>query len=161
MRVRRASTADVDRIAPLFDAYRVFYGQRSDVEAARAFLADRFERNESVVLVGVVSGSGSRSQQEEVAGFAQLYPSFSSVSMGPIVILNDLFVTPEWRSRGVGRLLIEETARHAAREGAIRVEIATQHTNTSARRLYETLGFVADTEFVHLSLTVAAGASFA
>ena len=90
----------------------------------------------------------------EIVGFAQNYRSFSSVSLGPIIILNDLFVAPAWRGRGVGQLLIEETARLAKTEGAVRVEIATQHTNTGAKRLYESLGFVADTEFVHLSRSV-------
>jgi len=142
--VRRASSADVDAVAPLFDAYRQFYSQPSDLDAARRFLAERSARDESVVLV---ANAG-----EGVVGFAQLYRSFSSVALGPIVILNDLFVVPPWRGSGVGRLLIEETARFAAGEGAIRVEIATQHTNEGARRLYEALGFIADTEFVHLSL---------
>lgn len=142
--VRRASSADVDAVAPLFDAYRQFYSQPSDPDAARRFLAERSARDESVVLVA--------SAGESVVGFAQLYRSFSSVSLGPIVILNDLFVAPSWRGGGVGRLLIQETARFAVGDGAIRVEIATQHTNEGARRLYEALGFIADTEFVHLSL---------
>jgi len=146
LHVRCATIEDVDRIAPLFDAYRQFYAQPSDLQAAHAFLADRLTRDESVVLVAEADG--------EIVGFAQNYRSFSSVSLGPIIILNDLFVAPTWRGRGVGQLLIEETARLAKTEGAVRVEIATQHTNTGAKRLYESLGFVADTEFVHLSRSV-------
>ena len=149
LRVRRAAAADVDRIAPLFDAYRAFYAQPSDLAAARAFLAERLQRGESEVLVAEAD--------DEIVAFAQNYRSFSSVSLGPIVILNDLFVVPAWRSRGAGRLLIEETARRARDEGAVRVEIATQNTNTGARRLYEAMGFVADTEFVHLGLTLEGG----
>jgi ribosomal protein S18 acetylase RimI-like enzyme len=151
VRVRRASLRDLDQVAPLFDAYRVFYRQTSDVDAARNFLRDRLTRNESVLLVA------EPAQSANPIGFAQLYRSFSSVSLGPIVILNDLYVAPEWRGAGVGRALIEETSRFAAGEGAIRVEIATEHNNAKALGLYRSLGFVVDTDFVHLSRAVAPG----
>lgn len=155
-RVHRATSDDVARVAPLFDAYRVFYGRPSDLDAARDFLTRRIERDESVVLVASAESAAGPDvavgAAEEVAGFAQLYRSFSSVSLGPIVILNDLYVEAPHRQAGVGRALVEAAAAYAAREGAIRLELATQRNNVRALGLYHALGFVRDTEFSHLSL---------
>jgi GNAT superfamily N-acetyltransferase len=144
--IRRAAPEDATTAAPLFDAYRRFYGMAPDVDAARAFLAERLARGESVVLLACAP--------EEPIGFAQLYPSFSSIALGAVMVLNDLFVAPGSRRAGVARQLVEAAASHAARAGAIRLELATQHTNAPARRLYASLGFVADTEFAHLSLAL-------
>lgn len=154
--VRRASAADIERVAPLFDAYRRFYGAWTDVEGAREFLEMRLARDESVVLVAHHEPE-PRAGEGDVVGFAQLFPSFSSLALAPTIILNDLFVAPAWRGLGAARRLIEETAALARSVGAVRVELATQHTNERARRLYLALGYVPDTEFVHMSLELAEG----
>jgi len=145
--VKRAGPGDLDAVAPLFDAYRQFYGQRSDLAAARAFLAERLARGESVIFVAVAS-------EGEALGFAQLYPSFSSVSLRRLWILNDLFVGPGVRRGGVGRRLLER-----AREWAIETEakgliLATAVTNTAAQALYESCGWRRDDEFQHYHLLV-------
>src|SRR5512133_197515 len=95
--VRRAVAADADTLAPLFDAYRTFYGKPADLDGARRFLAERLSRGESVVFLAFDGA--------EAVGFTQLYPSFSSASMARIFVLNDLFVAPAGRRRGVGAAL--------------------------------------------------------
>ena len=95
----RAELDDLDALAPLFDAYRQFYGEASDLPGARIFLGDRLKRGESVIFLAVVDRA--------VVGFTQLYPSFSSVSMKRLWVLNDLFVTPDARTSGAGRALLE------------------------------------------------------
>jgi len=72
--------------------------------------------------------------------------------MGPIVVLNDLFVLPSWRRSTVARSLIDETVRHGQRVGAIRIHLSTQTTNEPALRLYHSLDFSTDLEFTHMSL---------
>jgi ribosomal protein S18 acetylase RimI-like enzyme len=153
VRVRRATSADVDVVAPFFDAYRVFYGKASDLDAARRFLAARLQRRESVVLLAE-SGPSSVDNPRRALGFAQLYPSFSSVSLAPIVVLNDLFVAPKARRQGVAARLLDAAAAYARRSGAARLELATQRTNRPALALYRAKGFVADAEFAHLSLAL-------
>lgn len=148
--IRPATAVDAPRVAPLFDAYRQFYGRPSDPGAARAFLEERLARGESVVLVAFRTPEPGA----PAAGFAQLYPSFSSIALGRIVVLNDLFVAPEHRGAGVARALVQAAARAAREAGAVRLDLSTQHGNAPARRLYESLGFVADREFVHLSLAL-------
>ena len=69
--VQRATLADLDLIAPLFDAYRQFYQQAPDLALARAFLRKRLERDESVILLAL-------RPDRSAAGFTQLFPSFSS-----------------------------------------------------------------------------------
>jgi GNAT superfamily N-acetyltransferase len=154
--VRVATDDDVRAVAPLFDAYRRFYGCAEDPTAARDFLAMRRARGEATLLVAAEcrpdtpdTPDGARSA---LVGFAQLYPSFSSVSLAVISILNDLFVIPEWRRASVARQLVLAAAAHAAQHGACRLALSTQHANIPARRLYASLGFAPDLEFTHLSL---------
>jgi GNAT superfamily N-acetyltransferase len=137
----RAELDDLDVLAPLFDAYRRFYGQPSDLAGTRTFLADRFKRGESVIFLAVVDGA--------IVGFTQLYPSFSSVSMKRLWVLNDLFVTPDARKSGAGRALLERAERWAAETGAKGLTLSTQLTNLGAQRLYEACGWTKDDEFVH------------
>ena len=137
----RAELDDLDALVPLFDAYRRFYGQPSDLSSARTFLADRFKRGESVIFLAVVDGA--------IVGFTQLYPSFSSVSMKRLWVLNDLFVTPDARKSGAGRALLERAERWAAETGAKGLTLSTQITNLGAQRLYEACGWTKDEEFVH------------
>jgi GNAT superfamily N-acetyltransferase len=139
-RVRRATLVDLDRLVPLFDVYRQFYGQPSDLPIARQFLKDRFERNESVVLI-------AEDHDGAAIGFVQLYPTFSSILAAPMYLLSDLFVIPPARRRGVGTVLLNGAADTARAAGAARLELATAIANDPARRLYEKLGWKRDDEF--------------
>ena len=141
IRTIRAELNDLDALVPLFEAYRAFYGQVAEPERARAFLADRLTRGESVIFLAVIDGS--------VVGFTQLYPSYSSVSMSRLWILNDLFVATDRRGSGAGRALLERGERWAAETGAKGLILATQVTNAGAQRLYERYGWTRDDEFAH------------
>lgn len=139
MEIRRAALADLDVLAPLFDAYRRFYRQAGDLAGARRFLEDRLVRGESAVFLAFRGG--------RAIGFVQLYPSFSSGSMAKIVVLNDLFVDPEHRRCGVGAALIASAADYARDLGAVRMALSTELTNTAAQALYEKSGWERDTAF--------------
>ena len=141
----RAGRKEVDDVVPLFDGYRQFYGQRSDIAAARAFLDDRIERDESVIFLAYAS-------PREAAGFTQLYPSFSSVSLKPLWILNDLFVRSDIRRGGVGRALLERARRHAVETGAKGLVLNTGVTNKPAQALYESCGWRRDEDFFQYHL---------
>src|SRR3954466_9927654 len=96
--IRQATIADIEALSVLFDGYRQFYGRDSDVPAAKKFLIDRFGNGESVLFI---AHDGA-----EPVGFTQLYPSFSSVSLGRIYVLNDLFVSERGRRKGVASGLL-------------------------------------------------------
>jgi GNAT superfamily N-acetyltransferase len=147
MLVKRAALEDLEAVAPLFDAYRQFYGQRSDLAAARAFLAERLGRDESVVFIALAA-------EGDALGFTQLYPSFSSVSLKRLWVLNDLFVGPGARREGVGRRLLDRARDWAIETGAKGLILATAVTNGAAQSLYESCGWRRDDEYQHYYLFV-------
>jgi len=144
--IRQAVLADLDAVVTLFDAYRQFYDQASDVVAARNFLQARFEHGQSVVLLAESQG--------QAVGFTQLYPSFSSVSMARVLVLNDLFVAPTARRSGVAEALLTAAADHARQLGAVRLSLTTNVQNLPAQSLYESMGWARDQKFYayHLAL---------
>ena len=146
--IRQAVLADLDAVVTLFDGYRQFYGQASDAETARDFLQARFEHGQSVVLLAESQG--------QAVGFTQLYPSFSSVSMARVFVLNDLFVSPTARRLGVGEALLTAAVDHARQLGAVRLSLTTDVQNFSAQALYESMGWTRDQKYFayHLSLNL-------
>ncbi|RAP57376.1 GNAT family N-acetyltransferase [Oleiagrimonas sp. MCCC 1A03011] len=149
LRIRQGLLDDLDTLAPLFDAYRRFYEQPADLDAARRFLHERLALRESVIFVA----ERVETSDNQTLGFTQLYPGFSSVAAQRLWILNDLFVIPEARGQGVGRALLERAREHAGRTGACRMTLSTANDNTGAQRLYEDVGYLRDTD-VHYALPV-------
>jgi GNAT superfamily N-acetyltransferase len=144
MQVRLAHMDDLDEVTRLFDRYRIFYGQVSDIDAARKFIQMRFQQGDSTILIALDELRG--------VGFTQLYPSFSSVSMKRVWILNDLFVEETARCQGVGTQLMQVAESFARQTGAVRIALSTQMTNQRAQSLYESHGYVKDEVFYHYSL---------
>ena len=149
IQVRQATVADIELLAPLFDGYRQFYGQPSNIALARTFLLERFQHNQSIIFLAVLANGAA-------AGFTQLFPSFSSVSAVRIFVLNDLFVTPEARRCRVGVKLLEAAAIFGRAVGAVRLELSTAIDNDSAQALYASQGWVRDTKFFAYSLPLRA-----
>ncbi|SFS82592.1 GNAT family N-acetyltransferase [Paenibacillus sp. 453mf] len=146
--VLQATIHDLDDLVPLFDSYRVFYGQASDPEGAREFLFNRFNHAESVVFIGRAASDG------QVVGFAQLYPTFSSISMMRSWVLNDLYVVETHRREGIADLLLQQVKEFAAKTKAKGVALSTAPENKAAQTLYEKHGFVIDDEFYSYFLTL-------
>ena len=133
MNVRRATVEDVDAIASLFDLYRTFYEQPSDLALAHRFIGERLQQGESVIFLAEMDG--------KAVGFTQLFPSFSSVSATRIWILNDLYVDATARRQGVAQALLQAASEFARADGARRLELETDHGNDSAQALYRRLGW--------------------
>jgi len=137
--VRQAVLADLDEAAALFDQYRQFQGQRSDPAAARAFLSARFDHGESIVFIAAAD--------RQPLGFAQLYPSFSSVSLKRVFIVNDLFVGEAGRRRGVATRLLDALEAYAWSLDASRISLNVARPNATAQALYEARGWKQDDQF--------------
>ncbi|AVO40405.1 GNAT family N-acetyltransferase [Simplicispira suum] len=144
--VRQAALSDLDALAALFDRYRQFYGRGSDVDAAKAFLLARFNHGESVLFLAF--------DGDMPVGFAQLYPSFSSVSLARIFVLNDLFVDTSARKQGVAGKLIAAAVAFAKTVGAVRLSLSTEVGNKSAQALYEANGWKRDEAFLSYEFSV-------
>jgi ribosomal protein S18 acetylase RimI-like enzyme len=147
MSTRPATLQDPPAVALLFDAYRQFYQQPSDLPLATAFIQARLQNAGSVILVA--QGDGP-----QLLGFCQLYPSFCSVAAAPIYVLYDLFVAPGARKTGAGRLLLQAAEQHAASQGVVRMDLTTAKTNLAAQSVYEALGWVRDEVFFAYSKAV-------
>lgn len=131
--VRRATPDDAHRVAPLFDAYRRFYGQTPDLERARRFVASRLERDEATILLAELG--------DDAVGFTLLYPFWSSVGTGFVLVLNDLYVDASARRRGVATSLLEAAAAFGREQGALRLVLETAPDNHAAQALYRDLGW--------------------
>ena len=136
--VTRANNFDIDVVAELFDGYRQFYRKPQDINGAKAFITDRLTQNDSVIFLA--------KEGETALGFVQLYPIFTSVRMGKLWLLNDLFVSEMARKKGIGKLLMENAMSFSAESGAKGLMLQTEISNVNAQVLYENLGFVKDTE---------------
>jgi ribosomal protein S18 acetylase RimI-like enzyme len=137
--IRTATVADLDAVAPLFDLYRQFFAGKSELERSRAFLGERLERNESVVLAAF--------DGETCAGFLQLYPLFSSWYCKRQWFLSDLYVAEEFRGSRIGRKLVDscvDFAKHAESR-SILVEIPFSEPHLV--KFYKELGFAKDDVF--------------
>lgn len=137
--VRQATFSDLQELAELFDKYRVFQGKASDLSAARAFLRARFDHGESVVFIA--------HEHSAPLGFAQLFPSYSSISLARVFILNDLFVNENGRRKGVASRLLAAVEHYAWSHGAARVTLNVARDNGPGQTLYESQGWSQDAQF--------------
>lgn len=136
----KAGREHLEDLTVLFDQYRMFYGQSSDRKAGRNFLSNRLELEQSVIFMAV--------SEKEAVGFTQLYPSYSSVSMKSLYILNDLFVVPGARQQGIGKGLLRRAQAFCNEMNSKGLVLETA-TDNPARRLYESLGWKRDSHFLH------------
>jgi GNAT superfamily N-acetyltransferase len=136
----RADATHLDAVAALFDAYRGFYQQPSNLVQSRVFIAERMAASESAIFL-------AQDEHGEALGFVQLYPTFSSIDAHRTWLLSDLFTTPAARGRGVGRLLMNTARDFALATGAKGLVLETATDNFTAQGLYESLGYVRDSGY--------------
>lgn len=136
----KASDKHIQDLCPLFDLYRVFYGQKSDVQLAEHFLKNRLANNEAIVFLAYV--------ENKPAGFTLLYKTFSSVSVQPLYILNDLYVHKSYRKKGIGEALLNRAKELCIEEKHKGLALETDVDNP-AQKLYEKLGWKKDSHCFH------------
>ncbi len=131
--VRRANPSDLEDLSALFNGYREFYGQETDISGAYEFLSERMELNDSVIYAYEEDGM--------LTAFVQLYPLYSSIQMRNIWLLNDLFVSPTYRGKGISHELIHAAKDHARQTGACGLMLETHKSNSIGNTLYPAEGF--------------------
>ncbi len=136
----QATKEHISVLIPLLDKYRTFYNQNSDEQAARRFLENRMKNRDSVIFLAFYDSSP--------AGFTQLYSSFSSVSLKPIFILNDLYVYNEFRNKGIGKVLLNKAKEYCLLQECKGLALETG-INNPAQKLYESLGWRRNTATLH------------
>lgn len=153
MQIRRITTDDYQPVVELFDKYRVFYKQPSDLIIAENFIKERLDNNESVIFVAYAEAESELAP----AGFTQLYPLISSVRAKKNWLLNDLYVDAKFRKQGIGEALLKAAMDFAKAEGAAFVKLETAQDNYTAQSLYESVGFIRqppDTEYFSYKIAV-------
>ena len=141
MNITIAALTDLEADTEVFDLYRIFYNQPSDIHNAREFIKERLTNKDSVIFIAY--------EEENPVGFVQLYPSFSSVSMKRLWILNDLYVKETVRGKGYGEKLINTAIDYAVNTGAKGLLLETAEDNCSAQRLYEKIGFTKESNYFY------------
>jgi GNAT superfamily N-acetyltransferase len=141
VQIKKATVEDVKLIAPLFDAYRIFYNQSSDETAAAGFLHERLSKNESVIFIAFVNNVA--------AGFCQLFPIFSSVGLKRAWLLNDLYVSENARGQGIAVALLNQAKGFGIETDAGWLLLQTGADNHTAQSVYEKNGWKKVTDFFY------------
>lgn len=148
--IQKASISHLDELAILFARYREFYKGQLEAESSRAFIKDRLEQKDSTIFVAQLEDNDA----SNLVGFTQIYPTFSSISAQRSLILNDLYVDPKARRKGVAKKLMDAASDYAKSVAATGLSLSTQKENLSAQTLYESIGYQQDHDFFHYFLSV-------
>ncbi len=146
MNIRKANSKDLAQLSLLFDGYRQFYQQQENLTGATDFIQQRLQAQDSTIFVA--------EEGEQLLGFTQLYPSYSSVSMQRLWILNDLFVAKEARKKGVADRLRSQAKTFAEETGSKGLILETDLDNIPAQNLYNRLGYQRQDDTYHYFLAV-------
>ncbi|NQZ33301.1 MAG: GNAT family N-acetyltransferase [Oceanospirillaceae bacterium] len=143
MKIIQCTHSYLDLLVELVEDYRVFCGFARSLEASKAFLQKLISSQESVIFIAIDT------ETDKLMGFVNLYPSYSTLALQRIWILNDLGVSSVFRGKGVAKALIEKVQAFAKESGAIRIELKTGSENITAQGLYKSLNFIIDNDNVY------------
>ncbi|MBX9755606.1 MAG: GNAT family N-acetyltransferase [Pseudomonadaceae bacterium] len=146
MRIVQATLEHLDLLTPLFVKYREFYNAMPYPETSRSFLEKRLSRKESVIYLALAD------KDDTLLGFCQLYPSFSSLTLKRVWILNDIYVCEDARRQLVADGLMQQAKKMARETNAIRLRVSTSIHNDVAQKVYESIGFREDSQFKNYTL---------
>jgi len=131
--ISKAKKEDIAELSILFNYYRIYYKKNSDAEAAKIYLQQRIDNQESIIFIAAI--------KKQIVGFTQLYPLFSSLSLKRSWLLNDLYILEDYRGKGISKQLIEAAKQLAKRTDAAGIMLETEKTNSIGNFLYPSAGF--------------------
>lgn len=145
--LRAATVADVPVLLTLIGELAAFEGLHHEVEVTGPLLAKHlFGPGATARAIVAELGAGA------AAGFAVWYPTFSTFLGRPGAFLEDLYVRPQFRRRGVGRQLLAAAGRQATEAGCTRFEWRALKWNDTALKFYQSLGAETLSEWLTLRL---------
>jgi ribosomal protein S18 acetylase RimI-like enzyme len=143
MNIIKIDESYLDQLVELFEEYRAFCGFKPSPKYTKVFLKKLICNEESVIFIAVEPGT------DNVMGFINLYPCYSSLALRRLWILNDLGVSSHFRGKGVSKALIQKVKEFAKETNAVRIELKTERTNVKAISLYQSMNFVIDNDNVY------------
>lgn len=143
--IKRTDSTNLKDLEGLFVNYRGFYGcQYDESEDVSGFLED--------IILDCNKGSFFIAYLGDIAvGFAGCYFTYSSVLLKKIAIINDLFISDEYRSRGFGRSLIESAIANLKDDGFSKIRWCSQRDNLTAQALYDNMN-IDKSDWIHYDL---------
>lgn len=141
LEIASATIDDLEVLLPLVTAYRIFYEREPQLRREREFVERNLREKRSTIFLARDLESGS------VVGFTQIFQTYSTVWLGPSLILEDLFVAVEARSAGAATLLLERAESYAREIGAVGMFLETAIDNVAAQRVYERAGWTREGRF--------------
>ncbi len=136
--ISKVTASDLAELHPLVEQYRAFYKQPEN-DKTLGFLQERLKNQEAIAFIARVN--------REAVGFTLLYPTFSTVSLSNIWLLNDLYVAESARGNGIANELMDVAEAAAKSAGATRVFLRTANDNLPAQALYEGRNWIKDEVF--------------
>ncbi len=131
--IEAISKENIGEILPLIKGYQEFY---------KATEISETQNREFFSQFGLNSPYGCQFGYKEngkFIAFATLYFSFASTIASKVGVMNDLYVTPENRGKGIARKLIDHCLGYVKENGAVRLQWTTVPENTTAQKTYEKL----------------------
>jgi GNAT superfamily N-acetyltransferase len=128
----------IDKIVDIVIKYREFYKVTTqDILEVKNFMQERIENSESKIFIAINTNT------DEIIGFVQLYPLFSTVSLKRQWMLNDFYVLDTERKKGVGTKLMNVVFDYfkGKAKGCI---LVTEKSNAVAKEFYNKLGWKTD-----------------
>ncbi|MBS0185207.1 MAG: GNAT family N-acetyltransferase [Proteobacteria bacterium] len=148
MKIFQANETHLDLVASLFNEYRVFYDQIFDLCKAENFIRDRLQKNDSIIFLV------TKATDLTPLGFAQLYHSFTSIGAAEILILNDLYIKPEYRKNGIAGKLLMHIEEFAQKKGVAKITLQTAKSNSIAQKLYTSYRYKQEKNFLNFCKNV-------
>lgn len=133
-RIRAAVPDDVETIVALIHELAVYEKLEREAQARPEALREHLFGPRPFAEALMVESEGSP------VGFALYFHNYSTFRGQPGIYLEDLFVKPEFRGRGIGKALLSWLARLAVERGCGRLEWAVLDWNELAIAFYQALG---------------------
>jgi GNAT superfamily N-acetyltransferase len=133
MRVIKAARRHLEKLTPLFEQYRQSLGQRPDATQAEEFLSQRLRRSEATILLA--------QRNDDVLGFAIMYPIFSAADLRQDWLISDVFTSPAERAEDVAEELLQEAQKQVRRQNHKGILLEIRRNSGFSARFYQKLDF--------------------
>ena len=133
MKIRQAQLEDIESLSAVFAEYRTTLGLEADLANSTQFLKARLSKQDCIIFIALID--------DQISGFTLLFPFFTPAGIKEMWVLNDIYITDEYRHQGVAQSLLSEAVFFSKKTNKCKVYLATKIGNTNSQTLFEKFGF--------------------